>query len=144
MVRYMYLGYAILGVIVGGFAARWGGNFLVGAIGGGVLGVALARLVELDRRVRQLQSSVREPGGDGVSTREQPPVPEAPEASSAWSEPEPPGPEPFESPDEEPSPQVPADVPESPAPTEPAKSSPNWPGLEQAALRPSILQPFLT
>jgi uncharacterized membrane protein len=55
----MPIAYVILGLIAGGFVAGTGGNVLIGAVGGGVIGLLLGRISRLDRRIGQLESSAR-------------------------------------------------------------------------------------
>ena len=52
----MYLGYAIVGFVIGGMVAGGGPYFPLGAIFGAVTGLLLARLIKLDRRVKHLES----------------------------------------------------------------------------------------
>ena len=109
----MYFFYAVLGLIIGGTVAGWGGDSLVGAVGGAMIGVVLAHITRLDRRIRQLESSVGE----------QPPVPVVPEATPAL--------------------QVRVDEAETAAPLKPPASSWELPKSDQASRRPSILRSFL-
>jgi uncharacterized membrane protein len=55
----MNIGYAILGLVVGGFVAGTGGSFLIGAAGGAVIGMLLGRLSHLSQRVDDLEHSAR-------------------------------------------------------------------------------------
>jgi len=55
----MYVVYAIAGLIAGIYFADSMGRFGVGAIAGLLFGIVLARLVKLDRRLRQLESDSR-------------------------------------------------------------------------------------
>ena len=109
----MYFFYAVLGLIIGGTVAGWGGDFLVGAVGGAMIGVVLAHVTRLDRRIRQLESSVGE----------QPPVPAVPEV-----------PPPLQ-------PRV--DEAETAAPLRPPESSRDLPERDQAPVGPSLLRSYM-
>lgn len=52
----MYVVFAIVGLIAGIYFAESMGHFGFGAVIGAVLGIVLARLVKIDRRLRQLES----------------------------------------------------------------------------------------
>ncbi len=120
----MYFVYAILGLIIGGTVAGWGGEYLVGAVGGAMIGIVLARLARLDQRVRHLESSGRER------------LPERPV-------PERPVPEPFEEYGEPPSPQVTVVETETMAPVKPPEPTPDLAEPEQALLRESVWKSYL-
>jgi len=68
----MYVLFAIAGLVAGIFFADSMGHLGVGAIVGLLFGIVLARLVKLDRRLRQLESGRREAGARPASTRGQP------------------------------------------------------------------------
>ncbi len=68
----MYITFALVGLIAGIYFSESMGHFGFGAITGLLFGIVLARLVKLDRRVRQLESS-------GQQTTPQP--------ASAWGSP---------------------------------------------------------
>ena len=110
---YMYFFYAVLGLIIGGTVAGWCGDSLVGAVGGAMIGVVLAHITRLDRRIRQLESSVGE----------QPPVPALPEATPPL--------------------QARVEEAETAAPLKPPVSSWELPKSDQASRQPLILRSFL-
>ena len=68
----MTIGYAIAGLIIGLFIAESFGHYGLSALAGAVLGIVFARLLHLERRVNQLES-----------TRQKP----QPEPASAWGHP---------------------------------------------------------
>ena len=72
----MYIGYAIVGLIIGSLIAGGGSAFPLGAVGGAVLGLLIARVRELHFRIRELESSARAP------------VPQVPAAAPAEPEPD--------------------------------------------------------
>ena len=129
----MYLGYAIVGLVIGVFITGSDSLWLLGALAGAAVGILLARIVELDRRVQRLESSARRTQVDDVS---------------AWSRPDVSEPQQVER-GEEPSPWIKTDpetpvedVPPSGSPKPPLKTS-SWPVQEQVMPGPSILQTWL-
>ena len=89
----MNFGYAIAGLIAGAIIADSREYWLLGALVGAAIGVLLARIVELERRLQRLESSTRR---DSVSAWNQPPTPQTPkpqkeqqpENTSPWAEPD--------------------------------------------------------
>ena len=84
----MNLAYAIAGLIAGAIIAGAGEYWLLGALAGAALGVLLARIIELERRVRRLESSTRR---ENVSAWAQSAAPEVQketqtEKTSPWAE----------------------------------------------------------
>jgi hypothetical protein len=69
----MYFGYAFAGLIVGIFVAGSDSLWLLSALGGIAIGVLLARIVELGRRVKALESSARR-NGVTATDRSAPPI----------------------------------------------------------------------
>jgi uncharacterized membrane protein len=57
----MYIGYAIVGFIIGGLIAGGGSAFPLGVAGGAALGLLFAHVRKLERRVRELELSARAP-----------------------------------------------------------------------------------
>jgi len=121
--------YAIAGLIAGAIIADSREYWLLGALFGGAIGVLLARIVELERRVRRLESSTRR---DSVSTWDQAPSPKTPEVqkeqqsenTSPWTEPDRP-------------------IQTTHETTQPFTRPSETPGLEHATPGPSLLQVFL-
>lgn len=89
----MYFAYAIAGLIAGAIIADASEYWLLGALVGAAIGVLLARIVELERRVRRLESSTRR---DSVSAWDKPAsaqIPTAqeeqqPENTAPWAGPD--------------------------------------------------------
>jgi len=89
----MYIAYAITGLIAGAMIADASEYWLLGALVGAAIGVLLARIVELERRIRRLESSTRR---DSVSAWDKPTSAETstpqeaqqPENTSPWAEPD--------------------------------------------------------
>jgi uncharacterized membrane protein len=79
-------GYLILGMIVGGVVAG-SGSFLIGVIGGAFIGVLLARLSGLEKRIKQLESEEYQVSAPietkPVETRVSPEPVSAPETTSS-------------------------------------------------------------
>ena len=125
----MNFAYAIAGLIAGTIIADSREYWLLGALFGAAIGVLLARIVGLERRLRRLESSTRR---DSVSAWDQAPTPKVPEVqeeqspenTSPWAEPD----RPIQSTHET-----------ARAVTQPSESS----GLEYTTPGPSLLQIFL-
>ncbi len=139
----MIFGYVIIGMIAGIFVAGWSGNFLLGAVGGAAIGLLLARVVNLDRRVDQLERLARQAKRSSVPTREQPQAPKEPGAPPAWAKPKAPDPGFFESPAEPPPAPVSATEPEPRAASKPLATPRGWPETEPKTFQPSLMQPLL-
>jgi len=129
----MYLGYAIAGLVIGVFLTGADSLWLLGAFSGAAIGVLLARIVELNRRVQRLESSARRSQAKTPSAWSQPDVTETEQSQQG----------------EEPSPWIKTDrethvedtLP-SRTPKPPLKTSP-WPEQKQAMPGQSILQTWL-
>ncbi len=126
----MYLGYAVVGLIAGIFIAGSDSIWLLGALAGAAIGGLLARLVELDRRVRRLESSDRRRQGSGASAWGEPVVTNTrevtpPEETSPWSRPDV---------------EVTLEESKPTGPPIPARQASKRAVPEQAAPAPSILQ----
>jgi uncharacterized membrane protein len=102
----MYVGYAIIGLIVGGVVGGWSNEVLLGAIGGAVFGIVLARITRLEKRVWKLETAAREPRHEPVAAPEPASAAAATEAPSGWPESHRPGAGPPESADDAPAPEV--------------------------------------
>jgi uncharacterized membrane protein len=138
----MYFGFAILGLITGVFVAASGGSYFFGAVGGAVIGMALARITKLEQRVKELEWLGSKPKQEEVPEAESPPAPETPsekprwatqEAHEAWADPEPSEADAGAMQDEaaEASPEEPA---------KPLKTPHGWPEPKQVRLEPSLLE----
>lgn len=87
----MYFAYAIVGLITGIFITGWVGDWSFGAFTGVVIGIVLARLVILERRVQRLESSRfkahSEPApAQAQSSASLTPAEPAPSTTSPWFE----------------------------------------------------------
>lgn len=87
----MTIGYAIAGLIIGLFVAESFGSYGLSAIAGVILGIVFARLLHLERRVKQLESTRQKPYAEPASVwgrqdeAEKPVVPPL-EPVSPWQE----------------------------------------------------------
>lgn len=100
----MYLGYGILGLIIGALITGGGRYAVMGAVGGAVIGLVLARLKMLEQRVIELESKARlrarrsahavESVAAETAPNRSPPEPEAttPPLTGAFEEPQQPHP----------------------------------------------------
>jgi len=124
----MYFGYAIIGLAIGVYLASGGGDYALGAAGGALIGIVLARLAKLEQRVRELQSAARLPPRESVTASPQPPLAADSGAPGTW--PEQPAPEAVEE--------------AHPAAAEPP-AEPQWapPPRQPLPSRPSLLQLWL-
>ncbi len=136
----MYLAYAIFGLILGGMVANSGGHYLLGALGGAAIGIVLARLAQLDARVRQLESSANALQRDHVATSPRPspgPEPatgaEPPESAAVPVDP-------WQRPADVPAPSRAVDEVPPPVLRQTAESPPGLSAGEPVPLQPSILQ----
>ena len=143
MGRYVVLGYAIIGMIIGVLFAGWSGSYLLGAIGGAAIGLLLARVVNLDQRIQQLERLARQAKRTNVPAREQPAARKEPGAPPDWAKPEAPSSEFFESPARPHSSPVSATEPEPTAPSKPLATPRSWPEAEPETFDLSILQLLL-
>ncbi len=133
--------FSILGLIIGLFIASAGGSYLLGAFAGAIIGFALAKVIRLERRISELESSAQKLRYRETPQREPTPTPEerprwaTHEAHKAWADLEPAetiseaGPEKPE-----------AEETEKEAFSKPLKTPRNWPGTSQQPLLPSLLE----
>lgn len=84
----MYILFPILGLIIGLFVASAGEVYLVGAIGGAVIGFAIAKIFRLERRIEELQSSARKLRYERAPEREPEATSQTPEERPRWAIPE--------------------------------------------------------
>lgn len=80
---FVTIGYAIAGLIIGLFIAESFGRYGLSAIAGAVLGIVFARLLHLQRRVNQLESTRQKPQPQPASAWGQPVETEEPVAPAA-------------------------------------------------------------
>jgi uncharacterized membrane protein len=88
----MYARYAIIGLLIGAYAGQMGNHILTGAIAGAVLGALVARVLLLEKQVKELAASLRklQRGRQSELRRdEKPALDESPAPFQAESEPEP-------------------------------------------------------
>ncbi len=136
--------FSILGLIIGLFIASAGGSYLLGAFAGAIIGFALAKITQQERRIKELESSAQKlryketPKREPVPPTETPeerPSWATPEANKAWADLEPAetisdaGPEHLE-----------AEEPEMEAFSKPLKTPRDWPGTSPEPLLPSLLE----
>ena len=80
--------FSILGLIIGLFIASSGGSYLLGAFGGAIIGFALAKIIRLERRITELESSAQKLRYKETPRQEPAPPSETPEERPAWATPE--------------------------------------------------------
>ena len=88
----MNVGYAVVGLLIGGVIAGSGAFFVVSAASGALIGLLLARMTRLEQRIRQLESSPRKPSPAPITPPPRPetesPAPVPPERTTAGQQPQ--------------------------------------------------------
>ena len=136
--------FAVLGLIIGLFVASSGGRYLLGAFGGAIIGFALAKIIQMERRIKELESSAQKLRYKEPSIREPSPVAESPEERPQWATPEAHKAwadlEPAETISEAEPGNTEAEEVAKEAFPKPLKTPRNWSGTSQEALLPSLLE----
>ena len=136
--------FPILGLIIGLFIASAGGSYLLGAFGGAIIGFALAKIIRLERRITELESSAQKLRYKETPEREPAATPETaeerprwarPEAHKAWADLEP-----VETISEVAAESSEAEEVDNEAVSKPLKTLPDWLGTGQQPLLPSLLE----
>ena len=136
--------FPILGLIIGLFIASAGGSYLLGAFGGAIIGFALAKIIRLERRITELESSAQKLRYKETPEREPVTTPETaeerprwarPEAHKAWADLEP-----VETISEVAAESSETEEVDNEAVSKRLKTLPDWLGTSQQPLLPSLLE----